>query len=206
MKDKAGTWFHPFIHHLHTFPHPPHTYTAFGVAMSTKGPLLSHYIDSMGGWVSDHTTTTYPSQQSSLFCLLFLLGLTLLFDLFIFICLSHPKPKLSAQCLNFSIYLGPYNALLSWFFFKRNVSQSLLSHSNLDYLPLMRVLFHCQLEFPLLVSCVQTHVFYDSPLSLPQFTMSFCWSIDSNSFPRKNALDKNVLRHFLSENVFYPWA
>ena len=68
--------------------------------------------------------------------------------------------------------------------------------------PRCGVLFHCQLEFPLLVSCVQTHVFYNSALSLPQFTISFWWSIDSKSFPRKNALEKNVLRHFLSENVF----
>lgn len=61
--------FHPPPPHVPTSS--PWAYIVFGVVVSTKGPLLSHYTDSMGRWVSDHTMTTYPSQQSSLFCLNF---------------------------------------------------------------------------------------------------------------------------------------
>ena len=64
MKDKAGTWFHAFIHHLHTFPHPPRGHTlCLGLSYL---PKVHYYHTIQTLWVDESQITpwllTLPSR------------------------------------------------------------------------------------------------------------------------------------------------
>lgn len=147
MKDEAWACFHPLTHHVHMFLSSPHILPAglhcdWGRHIQQVSIIITTMQTLWVDWASYHTVITYPSQQSSLFVLTFaFVCFDFTFPLFIFMCLPHFIPKISAHWLNLhSQYIWTHEVFCYFHFLREVCLRAFGATPVLGYLPSMWVL------------------------------------------------------------------